>query len=430
MKVVVLAGGLGTRLQSVVKDLPKPLAPIYKQKCFLEYLIENFKKQGFKDFIFCVHYMADKIIEKFKDGREFGISIQYSVEKEAMGTAGALGLLSDCINETFCVVNADTYLNLDLNDFYRYHKKRNKVGSMALSFVDNSNRYGLVSCNENDSIEGFEEKNQNSSNGFINAGLYMFEPEIFNYIEKDKFLSIEKDVFPLMVKNKEMSAYKNTRDFIDIGIPEDYDKFKKYIIKSNFDDKKMYINQEINKALQSIKSLENSYDCIEKISKEILDAFQRGNKLLICGNGGSAADAQHITAEFVGKFRYEREALPAISLTTNTSIITAIGNDYSFEDIFSRQVKAIGRKNDILIGISTSGDSKNIIKSFKIAKEMNIICIAFIGKKGALKDLADLILSIDSEETPHIQEAHITAGHIICGMVEKQIFRGGALDDN
>ena len=141
------------------------------------------------------------------------------------------------------------------------------------------------------------------------------------------------------------------------------------------------------------------------------------------GNGGSAADAQHLACELVSKFNFDRKAIPSIALTTNTSILTAISNDYSFEKVFSRQVEGIAEKGDILIGISTSGTSKNVIEALKKGKEKGTINIAFIGnKKDKIKLYSDYLIDIPSNETPRIQEMHIIIGHIICDLVEKSLF--------
>jgi D-sedoheptulose 7-phosphate isomerase len=181
--------------------------------------------------------------------------------------------------------------------------------------------------------------------------------------------------------------------------------------------------------------LKNSFDVKEKLMSDdkllnnvalaadiLTDRYRDSKKLLLAGNGGSAADAQHIAAEFVSRFYYDRPGLPAIALTTDSSMLTAIGNDYSFENIFSRQIQAQGNHGDVFIGISTSGNSNNIIKAVEAAKEENIFSIIFCGSGGALKDLADLAICVPSASTPHIQECHICIAHIICAIVEKNIF--------
>ena len=159
------------------------------------------------------------------------------------------------------------------------------------------------------------------------------------------------------------------------------------------------------------------------VAEDIVKALKSENKVLICGNGGSAADAQHIAAELLGKFYMERKALPAISLNTNVSVLTAVANDYSYEDVFSRQVEGLGNPGDILIGISTSGNSKNILKALKTARTLNIKTVGMTGITGGkMKDLSDVCLAVPSDVTPRIQESHITIGHIICEIIEKEMF--------
>ena len=156
-----------------------------------------------------------------------------------------------------------------------------------------------------------------------------------------------------------------------------------------------------------------------------MSSFEVGNKLLICGNGGSAADAQHLAAEFVIRLSHDikRPALPAISLTTDTSQLTAGGNDIGFENVFARQVEAYGRSGDILLGISTSGNSKNILRAFKLAKEKKLKTIGLLGAGGGeSKKICDISIVIPSNDVQHIQEAHITVEHIICEWVERLLF--------
>ncbi|OGC07767.1 phosphoheptose isomerase [candidate division WOR-1 bacterium RIFOXYD2_FULL_36_8] len=161
---------------------------------------------------------------------------------------------------------------------------------------------------------------------------------------------------------------------------------------------------------------------IEEAVKLIITAIKTGNKLLICGNGGSASDSQHFAAELISRFKKERRSISAVALTTDTSIITAIGNDYTFDNIFSRQVEGLGQKGDILIGISTSGNSKNILKAIETAKLRELKTIALLGCDGGLiAKKADLSIIVPSNNTPRVQEVHITIIHIICGLVEEEV---------
>jgi D-sedoheptulose 7-phosphate isomerase len=153
-------------------------------------------------------------------------------------------------------------------------------------------------------------------------------------------------------------------------------------------------------------------------------ALKAGNKIMIFGNGGSAADAQHIAAEFINRFIIERPPLPAIALTTDTSVITSIGNDYDFSEIFAKQIRALGQPGDVAWGISTSGNSQNVQKALELAKKMGLVTLAFTGKDGgAIAQMADLSLNVSSNSTARIQETHITAGHAICELVDIKLFQ-------
>jgi D-sedoheptulose 7-phosphate isomerase len=195
------------------------------------------------------------------------------------------------------------------------------------------------------------------------------------------------------------------------------------------------VNKIVEKALrESVKAKEDfvkeNTENLIFIAEKVASAFTRDRKLLICGNGGSAADAQHIAAEFVNRFMLERPPLPAIALTTDTSIITSIGNDYSFEDIFSKQIKAIGMEGDVLLAISTSGNSANVISAAKTARGQGIYTVAFSGGDGGrLGSLVDMALVARSNTTARIQETHIFAGHLICQLVDHILFFQGTKEE-
>jgi D-sedoheptulose 7-phosphate isomerase len=185
----------------------------------------------------------------------------------------------------------------------------------------------------------------------------------------------------------------------------------KNIIQESINVKAAILNDEV--MLQTLSS------CVT----DIVNAFKNGNKVLFCGNGGSAADAQHLAAEFSGRFYTDRDALPAEALHVNTSYLTAVANDYSYDVVYSRIIKGIGKKGDVLVGLSTSGNSGNIVKAFETAKEKGMITIGLTGATGGkMKELSDYLLNVPSTDTPRIQESHILLGHIICQLVEEQYF--------
>ena len=185
---------------------------------------------------------------------------------------------------------------------------------------------------------------------------------------------------------------------------------------------KKTIQESIN-VKQAILNDQSMIDTLEELCQVVTDTFNKDRKVLFCGNGGSAADAQHLAAEFSGRFYYDRPPLFAEALTVNTSYLTAVANDYSFDEVFARLVRAKGRKGDVLVALSTSGNSANIVKAVEAANEAGMITIGLTGKSGGkMKGLCTYLLNVPSNDTPRIQEAHILLGHILCEIVESNVF--------
>jgi D-sedoheptulose 7-phosphate isomerase len=189
------------------------------------------------------------------------------------------------------------------------------------------------------------------------------------------------------------------------------------------------LNNYLNSAKKTIESLVTNKALRTNLKNSVdlcVGSLKLGGKIMLMGNGGSAADAQHIAGELVSRFMFDRPGLSSIALTTDTSILTAVGNDYGYKEVFARQVSALGRKGDILIGYSTSGTSSNILAGFDAAKKIGVSCIGFTGMKaGKMEDLCDEILKVPSVSTPHIQECHIILGHALCAMIECIMFDEG-----
>jgi len=183
------------------------------------------------------------------------------------------------------------------------------------------------------------------------------------------------------------------------------------------------ISSEFDSHLETMKIVkETMQGDLLKASSMVVETLKKGGKILLCGNGGSAADAQHIAAELTGRYKRERRGLPGLALTTDTSAITAIGNDYGFERVFDRQLQALANKGDLLIGISTTGNSTNIINALKLAKNLECITVGFSGRDGgAMNEYCDVNLIVPSNNTPRIQEMHILFGHIICHIVDMEV---------
>ncbi len=193
-------------------------------------------------------------------------------------------------------------------------------------------------------------------------------------------------------------------------------------MENHIDRISVIINNSINVKLELLKN-EEILNTIHQVATEITLAYKNKNKLLLCGNGGSAADAQHIAAEFTGRYYLDREPLLAEALHVNTSYLTAVANDYSYDKIYSRYVKAAGRAGDILLGFSTSGNSGNVVDALRVANELNMKTVGLTGSSGGkMKDICHYLINVPSIDTPRIQESHILIGHILCEIVESNIF--------
>ena len=192
---------------------------------------------------------------------------------------------------------------------------------------------------------------------------------------------------------------------------------------------KKYIRSEIAASIETKRKILDDEALVESIAEAgavCAELYRNGKKILLAGNGGSAADAQHIAAELVGRYGFDRPSIPSIALTTDTSSLTAIGNDYGYDKVFSRQLEGLGSKGDLFIGISTSGNSENIINAFKSAKEKSIATLALVGRGGGkMAQMADYSITVPSDSTPRIQESHILIGHILCDIIEKELFGNG-----
>lgn len=188
-----------------------------------------------------------------------------------------------------------------------------------------------------------------------------------------------------------------------------------------------YISNQINEAQHIMSAMlidKALLNAVEKAAMACIRCIRDGRKILLAGNGGSAADAQHIAGEFVSRFAFDRPGLAAIALTTDTSILTAIGNDYGYEKLFARQIQALGQRGDVFIGYSTSGMSPNILMALEEAREKGMICIGLTGNRGGpMKSLCEYLLEVPSSDTPKIQEGHLVLGHILCGLVENAVFK-------
>lgn len=184
-----------------------------------------------------------------------------------------------------------------------------------------------------------------------------------------------------------------------------------------------YIDEQLEQLRNQLLQLKAETGTIVEIAKVCIQAIRNGHKVIWCGNGGSAAQSQHLAAELVGRYKIDRPAMNSLSLTVDTSNITAIGNDYGYDVVFSRQLQGVGQSGDVLIGLSTSGNSKNVVLAFEMAKEKGIKTVALVGAHGGqMRDIADIALCVPADTSAHIQEMHIAIGHLICDLIEKEFY--------
>jgi len=446
---VLLVGGMGTRLRPVMPSTPKPLAPL-GSGAFLELLVRQLRHQGIRRLVMCTGYRSDQIENEFKRGGAWDVEIEYSKEKAPLGTAGAVKLAQFHLrNELdFLVMNGDSFLDIDFHQLIRFHREHKGLATMAVLPVKDAARYGRVHTGADARVVGFSEKTGGDNPGLVSAGIYVFNRAILEHIPEGP-ASLETDVFPCLV-NHGVYALEQRGIFIDIGTPEDYARARD-LCKSLYGAALGAGNSQHEPASHNLKctnqtvSLENRVSrsiqesiaakqrllssaetvvTVAKVSEILISAFRQGNKVLLFGNGGSAADAQHIAAEFIGRFAFDRPALPALALSVNTSCVTAVGNDYGFDQVFSRQIEAMGRPGDVAIGISTSGNSPNVLRGLSVAKDIGLHTVALAGCTGGkLKNASvDHCIFVPSKETPRIQECHILVGHIISELVEEAMF--------
>ncbi|MGN0512972.1 MAG: SIS domain-containing protein [Lachnospiraceae bacterium] len=188
--------------------------------------------------------------------------------------------------------------------------------------------------------------------------------------------------------------------------------------------------QESIAAKQKLLNDEGILKTIEEAASLCIDAYKKGRKILVCGNGGSASDALHMTGELVGRYKLERSGIPAIALNSNVAVMTALGNDYDYESIYAKQVKALGSEGDVLFAISTSGNSKNTVAACRQASAMNISTVSLTGENGGkMREISDICLNVPSNNTPRIQEMHILLIHTLCGIIEKQLYEDGYFEE-
>jgi D-sedoheptulose 7-phosphate isomerase len=446
---IILAGGLGLRLRPAVADRPKVLAPAGGRP-FLDYLLIYLSSQGIRQVILSVGYLAEQVLDFTGDGNLWGLTITNVSEPTPLGTGGAIKLASQGLQTAFFALNGDTLFQVNLLDLWRFHVARRALATISLRKTPldtgEQNQRGFIHLNEQGMIVSFSEKpgmtspsrvdlpvsNELTEAGSLltNGGVYILTPDALASLEPGQPASLEQVIFPKLAASGQLAGCPQSGYFIDIGTPQSLARFEKDLLASmdqpGMTSQKIYANEAFIKSQfeASAKLLQQmAVESIEQaaaVAIILIDCLSNNHKVLIFGNGGSAADAQHFAAELGGRYRMERRALPALALTTDTSMLTAISNDYGFARVFARQVEALAQPGDVVIGISTSGRSANVIAGLQTARALGARTVALLGAEiTGLAGVADQVISVPSTDTPRIQEAHAVIIHILCDLVEK-----------
>jgi len=425
---VILAGGLGTRLRSVLPDTPKVLAEVHGRP-FLVYLLDQMMEAGIRRFLLCTGHLGDAIHAVLGDSYR-GCPLLYSREETPLGTAGALRHAipqdpADLPSDLWLVVNGDSFVATTLKPFLEWQQAHRHAASLLLAWVEDSSRFGTVDAAADGRILGFREKRGLAEPAWINAGVYLLPRRLLQEMPEKTPLSLEREVMPGWVEN-ELWGFAVKAPFIDIGTPESLQEAASFFRPNLVRDAATRLRTHLLGSIATKQRLlEECEPSILNAAAMIVSSLRTGGKLLLCGNGGSAADCQHIAGELVSVLNqsFPRPGLAALAMTTDSSILTASANDFGYEGIFERQTQALARPGDVLIGISTSGNSENVVRALRYAAAHDVRTLVLTGASGGkMTDVAEIAIRVPSAVVQHIQEAHITIGHVLCDLVEQTMF--------
>ena len=428
VEAVILCGGLGQRLRPVLADRPKPLAMVAGRP-FLEWLILAVKSAGIQRIVLATGYLGEAIQQALGDGRRWQVELTYSREPQPLGTAGALRLAAHLAGGSpLLVLNGDSYCRFHLDQMLALHRERGAAATLWLQRQPQAGRYGTVELSRNGDVIRFTEK-AGSGPAPISCGVYLVERSVIDRIPPDRSVSLERDVFPGLTGSG-LCGIVGSGTFLDIGTPQAlakadnllHEEFMRLQVQpTGLEHGRQYL--ETSLSVQR-RSADACLDQVVAAADAVAQSLKDGGKVLLCGNGGSAADCQHIATELVCRLsrRVDRPAMSALALTTDTSVLTAYSNDSGFEGVFARQVEAHGRAGDVLIAISTSGQSPNVLRAVASAKARGMITVGLMGEGGRLAGEVEYRVEVPDRDTQHVQEALLPLEHLLCDLVERAIY--------
>lgn len=431
-EAIVLCGGQGTRLHPVVPDVPKALAPVCGRP-MLDYILMDLYAQGIERVVLATGYGHDQIVSAVATNLvgERDMEIDFSREPRPLGTGGALRLALDkTIGQAVVVVNGDTFSEMNVRKMFRYALGRNTsiiwTARRPTACPELEMRVRVDEISDTGTVTAIEY----GYSGPINGGAYLFIREHLEMMVSGMPYSLEDDVLPSLAATVKLTAVNGLYPLLDIGTPEryaaaqDFESCWKticrcYMVARHLRDARFVLQLMLEPQL---------LEAIDAAAFEIALALKSGGKVLVCGNGGSAAEAQHLAAELMGRLKphSQRGPLPAIALTADPVFLTAQANDVGFESVFARQVEALGRPGDVLIAISTSGKSPNVLQAMDAAAKVPMGIIAMGGPRGFHtshpRRPIDIPFSpIMQQATMRSQEAHLVVIHVLCDLIEQYL---------
>jgi D-sedoheptulose 7-phosphate isomerase len=423
---VVLCGGPGSHRGPGLGD---PLATLtdVAGRPFIEWVLLGLRRNGITDVLLATGHRGDEVEDALADGGHLGLRLRYSHEPAPLGTAGALRFaLSSLHRDDVLVVNGDTYCEIPVRRMAAAHRqRRGRVTVLATHVLDRAS-YGALEVGAEGRVLSFGEKAARGP-GLVSSGAYVVSRELLEELPDNRHVDMEADVLP-QVGAGEMSAVVHEGPFVDVGTPASLARAAAVIDQA--------AHRSAGPALAHVRAhLDETAGAMQRVADRcassivaaaemVADTFTAGGKVLLCGNGGSAADCQHVAAEFVSRLdrNFDRAALPAIALTTDTSFLTAFANDVDFDGVFARQVEALGRPGDVLVAISTSGGSRNVRGAIEAARRRHMRVVGLFGEGAPLADSVDVAIDVPSRSTQVIQECMLAIEHSVCEIVEQVMY--------
>lgn len=425
---VILAGGLGQRLRPVLRDRPKPLAEV-DGRPFLEWLVLALKAAGIRRIVLATGHMGETIEQALGDGRRFDVELTYSREPEPLGTAGALRLAAGHARSSpLLVLNGDSYCRFQLDDLLALHRDRRAAATLWLQEERDAGRFGSVELDGKGKIVRFLEK-AGDKPALISCGVYLVERAVIDRIPTGRAVSLERDVFPGLAGH-DLYGVVGRGTFLDIGTPQAlakadnllHEEFTALLTQSTAIQRgRAFLDQSLG---VQRRGFDACLPQVVRVAAVVSASLRGGGRVLLCGNGGSAADCQHIATELVCKLskQLDRPAMSALALTTDTSVLTAFSNDSGFDGVFARQVEAHGRKGDVLIAISTSGNSANVVRAVEAARKLGMITVGLLGEGGRLTRDVEHAIVVPDGDTQHVQETLLPLEHLLCDLIETELY--------